>query len=245
MWQELGAIFAALSSHPDVRAIVLSGAGDRAFTAGLDLAHAAQSPALTSAGPESDGARKAQANRLHILDFQRCITAVEACAKPVACVLHGVAYGLGVDLSCAADVRFASADARLCVKEVDIGLAADIGTLTRLPKIVGSHSWVKDVCLSARIWGAEEALRVGYVSDVAPDKAAALGRALAWAAHVAHKSPVAVQGTKELLNYSREHTTAEGLAYTAVWNAAALQTSDTARAMAAGREKRVARFEKL
>lgn len=92
------------------------------------------------------------------------------------------------------------------VKEVDIGLAADIGTLARLPKVVGSSSWVKDVCLTARDFSAAEALSVGFVSQVHESKAAALAAAVKTASFIAAKSPVAVQGTKELLNHSRDHT---------------------------------------
>lgn len=125
-------------------------------------------------------------------------------------VLHGFSYGLAIDLSLATDVRIAAADARLSVKEVDIGIAADIGTLSRLPKAVASLSWVKDVTLSGRIFGAEEALRMGLVSGVETDKESAVARAVEWARLVAGKSPVAVQGTKEIVNYSRDHSVADG-----------------------------------
>jgi hypothetical protein len=127
----------------------------------------------------------------------------------VICILHGISIGLAIDLSCCADVRLCSADTRLAVKEVDIGLAADIGTLSRLPKAVGSSSWVKDVCLSARFFDAAEALRVGFVSEVHESKAAAVAAGLEKAAIVAGKSPVAVQGTKELLNHARDHSVDE------------------------------------
>lgn len=159
-----------------------------------------------------------------------------------------------------------SRDARFAVKEVDIGLAADIGTLARLPKAVGSASWVKDVCLTARDFGADEALSVGFVSRVLDSKAAALAEAFRTAAFIASKSPVAVQGTKELLNHSRDHTvedsmsflllpcphfsleqalTTADLRYTGVWNAAALQTNDVAAALMSGLQKRKPTFEKL
>ena len=103
-------------------------------------------------------------------------------------------------MSSCADIRICTKDVKLAVKEVDIGLAADIGTLTRLPKIVGNHSWIKDVCLSARVFGAEEAYRVGFVSQVLENKEKAVETALKMAELLASKSPVAVQGTKELLN---------------------------------------------
>lgn len=125
------------------------------------------------------------------------------------CILHGISIGLAIDLSCCADVRLCAADTRLAVKEVDIGLAADIGTLSRLPKAVGSSSWVKDVCLSARFFDAAEALRQGFVSEVHENKAAAVTAGLKKAALIAEKSPVAVQGTKELLNHARDHSVDE------------------------------------
>lgn len=125
------------------------------------------------------------------------------------CILHGISIGLAIDLSSCADVRLCAANTRMAVKEVDIGLAADIGTLSRLPKAVGSFSWVKDVCLSARMFGADEALRVGFVSQVLESKAAALEAGLKMASLLSTKSPVAVQGTKELLNHSRDHSVDE------------------------------------
>jgi delta(3,5)-delta(2,4)-dienoyl-CoA isomerase len=160
-------------------------------------------------------------------------------------VLHGISYGLAIDMSTCADVRIAAADAQMCVKEVDIGLAADIGTLTRLPKVVGSFSWVKDVCLTARIFGAEEALRVGFVSQVQETKAKAVKAAIDLGALMASKSPVAVQSTKELLNHARDNTVASSLRYTGVWNSAMLQTSDVQRAMLSGIKKTKPTFEKL
>ncbi len=120
-----------------------------------------------------------------------------------------MAFGLAIDIACCADVRVCARDARFAVKEVDIGLAADIGSLSRLPRAVGSLSWAKDVCLSARVFAAPEALAAGFVSRVLPDKAAAVADALALAAALAAKSPVAVQGTKELLNHGRDHPVAE------------------------------------
>lgn len=162
------------------------------------------------------------------------------------CVLHGLCLGLAIEIACTADIRIASADAKLSVKEVDIGVAADIGTLSRLPKIVGSHSWVKDVTLSARIFSAEEALRVGFVSVVESNKDAAVKKALEMASLIATKSPVAVQGTKAIVNWSVDHTVADGLAYTQAWSSAALQTRDIGEAVGAtlGKKKGV-RFEKL
>ncbi|EEQ91494.1 hypothetical protein RJZ56_003234 [Blastomyces dermatitidis] len=244
MWLELRTIFDTLSVSPSVRSIIFTGAGP-AFTAGLDVKAAAEG--LLS-GPDkstTDPARTAAKLRRHVADFQDCITAIERCEKPVIIILHGISYGLAVDLACAADVRLCSADSKICVKEVDIGLAADIGTLSRLGKIVGSFGWVKEVCMTARIFGADEARRVGLVNEVFESKEAAVQAGLKMAHVMASKSPVAVQGTKELLNWSRDHSVQDGLRYTGVWNSAALQTSDIQRALLSGLEKRVPTFEKL
>ncbi|KAF2130320.1 delta-delta-dienoyl-CoA isomeras-like protein [Dothidotthia symphoricarpi CBS 119687] len=242
MWQNLALIFRKLSHDPNVRAILLTGAGDRAFTAGLDVQAASQGFLTT---PSSDPARTATANKRHILDFQECISAVEKCEKPVLCVLHGISFGLALDLSLSCDIRFSTTTTQFSVKEVDIGLAADIGTLSRLPHSVGNMSWIKEIALSARVFGSEEALRVGLVSRVLGGKGEAVGEALKLAGLIATKSPVAVQGTKEILNYSRDRTVADGLHYTAVWNAAMLQTQDLKDAMLSGLQKRKATFSKL
>ena len=146
-----------------------------------------------------------------------------------------------------------------------MALAADIGTLSRLPKVVASASWVKDVCLTARKFGAEEALRVGLVSGVFATKEKAIREGMKMAGVIAEKSPIAVIGTKDLLNYSRDHSVAEGnsifnnllfgepfihdvrtgLKYTAVWNAAAIQTDDMPTAMRAAFQKKTPKFSKL
>lgn len=144
-------------------------------------------------------------------------------------------------------MRICSEDARMAVKEVDIGMAADVGTLSRLPKVVGSTSWVKDVCMTARDFSPQEALAVGFVSRVVPGKgkAAAVAAAVELAALMASKSPVAVQGTKELLNHARDSSVAESLRYTTVWNAASLQSRDFEEGMMSGVKKTKPNFAKL
>ncbi|KAI9887559.1 MAG: hypothetical protein M1823_000650 [Watsoniomyces obsoletus] len=205
MWLELRIIFNRLSSDSSVRVVVLSGAGPKAFTTGLDVQAASEDGPLAPSSSE-DVARRATSLRRHISEFQDCISSVEKCEKPVICILHGHSLGLAIDLCTCADIRLCSSDVRFSVKEVDLGLAADIGTLSRLPKCVGSASWVKDVCLTARTFGAEEAHRVGLVSGVFEDKGRAVNAGLDLARVIASKSPVAVQGTKEILNFSRDRS---------------------------------------
>ncbi|KAI1360455.1 enoyl CoA hydratase-like protein [Xylaria arbuscula] len=244
MWLELGRLFKKLSHDPNVRVVIFSAVGDRAFTAGLDV-QAAQQSGMLSPNSALDGARSATRLRRHIEEFQDSVSAIEHCEKPVIVVLHGISIGLAIDLSCCADIRICTKDVKLCVKEVDIGLAADVGTLSRLPKIVGSSSWVKEVSMSARMFGADEALAVGFVSRVLENKAKAIEAATELATLIASKSPVAVQGTKNILNHSRDNSVAESLRYTSVWNAAMVQSNDVSAAMLSGLKKTKPRFEKL
>lgn len=200
-----------MSHDPDVRVIVLSGAGDRAFSAGLDVQAATSSgPLAASQNEQLDQARKGTALRRHIFEFQDDITAIEKCTKPVIAVLHGVAYGLAIDMSSACDIRFCAKGTRFSVKEVDIGIAADIGTLTRLPKANVPMSFIKEVALTAREFTPAEALQFGFVSGVFENKAETLTKALDTAKLIASKSPIAVQATKDVLNYSNDHNVADG-----------------------------------
>lgn len=272
MWLEFGRVFQQLSADADVRAVVLSGAGDKAFTAGLDVQSASQDSTLMS--DQKDPARKAKGMRAQIEEFQASIGAMEKCEKrksvyvlfiferalfldsiweiyltcdstAVIAAMHGIALGLAIDISCTADIRICASNTRFAVKEVDIGLAADIGTLARLPKIVGSTSWVKDVCLTARDFSAQEALAVGFVSQVHEGKEKTVQVAIDLAANIAGKSPVAVQGTKELLNHARDHSTVDTLRYTQLWNSVALQGADFPAAILSVLKKQKPTFAKL
>ncbi|KAF3917848.1 hypothetical protein ABW20_dc0106051 [Dactylellina cionopaga] len=238
----LGQIFRQLATDSDCRAIILTGAGDKAFTAGLDI-----KKANLGGSPDSvDPARKMISElRPMLLSLQDAVTQAEKCLKPVISVLHGYSFGMAIDLSTATDIRICTSDVKLSVKEVDIGLAADVGSLSRLVKVVGSMSWVKDICYTARIFGAEEALKQGLVSAVYKDKKEALEGALKLAELIASKSPVAVQGSKELLNYSVDHSVEDGLRYTAAWNPGALQTVDIPTAVQGSLTRTKPRFEKL
>ncbi|XP_042747993.1 delta(3,5)-Delta(2,4)-dienoyl-CoA isomerase, mitochondrial [Lagopus leucura] len=177
--------------------------------------------------------------------------AAPQCPKPVIAAVHGACIGGGVDLVCACDIRYCSQDAWFQVKtsphvptlspvpqEVDIGLAADVGTLQRLPKIVGSQSLVNELAFTARKMMAPEAQSCGLVSRVFPDKAALLQGALDLAASIAARSPVAVQGTKVNLLYSRDHPVPDSLRFMAVWNMSMLQTDDVLKSVQAVMEKK-------
>uniref|UniRef100_A0A7R9TEU1 3-hydroxyisobutyryl-coenzyme A hydrolase n=1 Tax=Prasinoderma coloniale TaxID=156133 RepID=A0A7R9TEU1_9VIRI len=238
MWAELPRVVdEVLAADGDVRCVLLAGEG-RAFCAGIDLAHLAQTGAQQAPREGVDGARQREELRRNILRMQDAFTSLERLHCPVVAAVHGACYGAGVDLATAADVRVCSADARFCVKEVDVGLAADVGTLQRLPSIVG-HGVATEMSLTARVVGAEEAVATGLCSRAHPDATAMLVAARKLCASIAAKSPLAVAGTKRVLLRVRDSgSVADNLDYVATWNAAQLITEDVVEAAAAARERR-------
>ena len=128
----------------------------------------------------------------------------------VICVLHGASVGIAIDISSACDIRLAAQDAKFSIKEVDIGLAADLGTLQRFPRIVGNDSWTRELAFTGRFFSADEALEKGFVSYVVESKESGVSKALDIAKLIASKSPIAVQGTKNQLDFARDHTIREG-----------------------------------
>jgi len=209
MFMNLAKIFNQLSIDPDVRAVILTGKGDRAFTAGLDVQAASES-GFMSQSKGMDPARRSFYLQRHVQEIQDAVTAVEKCSKPVIAVLHGISYGLAIDMTTCCDVRYCAKDTRFSIREVEIGLAADVGTLSRILHCGVSMSFIKEAALTARDWHADEALRVGFVSAVYDTKADALKKALDLGKLVATKSPIAVQSTKEVMNFSRDHTIIDG-----------------------------------
>ena len=219
---------------------MVSSAAPSIFTAGLDLAEGLN---LGASGP--DHARVAMSLAAHVKHIQQSFTAIEECCKPVIAAVHGPCVGGGVDMITACDVRLCAEDSWFQVKEVEVGLAADVGTLQRLPKIVGNDSIVRELCLTGRKLYAAEALRLGMVSHVCKDRAETVAKAIELAAVMASHSPVAVAGTKKNLNFSRDHTIAEGLEHVANWNAFALQSVDVMTAVKAQMKRQKPTFLNL
>merc|ERR1712135_44670 len=221
-WEDVTNCFRAISTDENCRVVVLSGNGKH-FSSGLDLSDVGT---LTSIVMSENDISKKYRTLYEFIKLQAPFTAIEQCHKPVIAAIHSGCIGGGVDMISATDIRFCSQDTFFQVKEVDLGLAADLGTLQRLPKIIGSDSLVRELSFTARKMFADEAARVGLVSRVLPDKEALLAAAFETASLIASKSPVGIQGTKHHLNYSRDHTTEEGLHYMVTWNAAMLQSND-------------------
>jgi len=159
MFDKLREIFEYLGRNgSDVRAIVFTGEGKH-FSAGLDLKSAMQMQQLRAQGGERDPARAAMDFFNVVKPLQDSVSSLELVRVPVIAAINGLCIGAGVDLSSAADIRIASAGAKFTIKEVDIGLAADIGTLQRFQKVVGNDSWSRELSYTARFFLAEEALQ--------------------------------------------------------------------------------------
>lgn len=237
-WDDLPAIMQELSDDPDVRVVVVAAKGPH-FTVGLDLKAFG---GVVGGGEGGSEATRRLRLRQTVKRMQGSITAVADCPKPVIAAVHGWCIGGGVDLITACDIRLATSDAKFSVRETKIAIVADVGTLQRLPGIVGDGH-VAELVYSGKDVPATRAKEIGLVNDVLPDAAALHAAARDMAAEIAANSPLAVQGSKAVLRAGRNRTVAEALDYVAVWNAAFFPSNDLMEAMAAFMEKRPPRFK--
>lgn len=236
LWEELQACFEWLDEEPGVRVVILAANGNH-FCAGLDLAMFGGMQ-----GASAEPSRRAEHLRRTILKLQGNLSAIEKCRKPVLAAIHNTCIGGGVDMVCCADMRYASQDAFFSIREIDIGMAADVGTLQRLPKLI-PDGVVRELAYTGRNMGANEAREVGFVNQVYQDRDTLLREVMAIAQNIAGKSPLAVRGSKEMLLYSRDHSVVEGLNYVATWNSGMLSEADLQAGLQAQMEKRQAIYE--
>jgi enoyl-CoA hydratase len=238
-WDELPLRMRDLNEDPAVRVVVIAARGKH-FTIGLDLKAFGGMLGGDGEPAPSDTVRR-QRLLAGIKRMQASITAVADCPKPVIAAVQGYCIGGGVDLITACDIRLASSDALFSVRETRLAIVADVGTLQRLPGIVG-EGHLNELVFTGRDVPAARAREMGLVNDVLPDAAALQTAASAMAADIANNSPLAVQGAKAVLRASRGRSVAEGLDYVALWNASFVQSNDVVEAMSAFIEKRAAKF---
>lgn len=238
-WADLPRIVDALGRDESVRCAIVSGEG-RHFTGGMDLAAFASLAALF----EKEPGRAAYAMRDLILSLQNSFNALERARFPVIAAIHGACVGAGIDMITACDLRLASSDAYFAVEEIHIGMAADVGTLQRLPKLI-APAVAAELAYSGRRFQAAEAREIGLVSAVHADKDAVLGAARELALSIAAKSPLAIAGIKRNLAYARDHSVADGLDYIATWNAGMLRPGELMAAVQAKMTRQQAEFADL
>ncbi|PIM98804.1 Enoyl-CoA isomerase [Handroanthus impetiginosus] len=234
---EFPAALSSLDRNPEAGVIILSGAGNH-FCSGIDLQTL---NSLSQQTRSADTGRTVEKLRREIKFLQRAVTAIEECRKPVIAAVHGACIGGGIDIITACDMRYSTENALFSVKEVDLAITADLGTLQRLPGIVGFGN-AMELALTARTFSGLEAKELGLVTRVFSNKEA-LEKGVAEIAE--SKSPLAVIGTKRVLIQSRDLTLDQGLDYVATWNSGVLLSDDLTEALSAQHQKRKPLYAKL
>jgi len=237
-FDEIGEAFRELAQDTELRAVVIQ-SDTKGFSYGLDLNKAIQEhgPLLVGgglAGPRSE---------LHALikKWQGCISAVAEMPVPVIAAIHGWCIGGGLDLISACDIRIASADAKFSLRETRIAIVADLGSLQRMPHIVGEAK-TRELAYTGRDFDADYGQRIGLVSDIHPNRDETIAAAYELATEIASNAPLTVRGVKQVLDQRIQGSVRQGLDYVATWNSAFIQSEDLGEAVAAFMERREPTF---
>jgi Delta3,5-Delta2,4-dienoyl-CoA isomerase len=234
LWKDLPRACAAIEADENVRAVVLAARGPH-FSVGLDLKELAGP--LVDAVPATSAAAANAASYAAVREMQAAVSALADLAVPVIAAVHGYCIGGGVDLICAADIRLASGDALFSVRETKVAIVADLGTLQRLPLIIGAGH-VAELAFTGDDISAQRAEKIGLVNAVHDSALDVLSAALELATRIAGNSPLAVRGTKAVLRAANARAIADGLDFVARWNTMYLKSNDLAEAMTAFVERR-------
>jgi len=241
-WSEFPAIMRAIDTEAKARVIVISSTGKH-FSAGMDLSFFASPPGV--AAQDAERGRKAANLRRAVLELQEAFNVLERAHMPVLAAIQGGCIGGAVDLASACDCRYATADAFFVVQEINIGMTADLGTFPRLCHLI-PQGWARELAYTGRRLPAQKAREIGLVNEVLADHAALLAHVMGVAREIAEKSPLAVHGSKVMINYARDHSTADGLDYIATWQAGMYNPeTDMRESFVAKAEKRAPKFGDL
>ncbi|MEE2959827.1 MAG: crotonase/enoyl-CoA hydratase family protein [Myxococcota bacterium] len=238
LWNEIGELARWVDRQPDIRVVLLEGAGKH-FCAGIDYQLIME--IVGKVGPKLEGHKQAALLQI-IEDLQRAFTAIEQCRQPFIAAIHGACVGGGIDLVTACDIRYASAESRFSVKEIDLAIVADIGTLQRLPHLVGQGN-ARELAMTGRTIDAHEAKSMGLISEVFSDPQSLRDEAIKRATLISKKSPLTLRGIKKVMNYCRNVSVEQGLQYVATWNAGMLLSADAQEALSSQLEKRESVFQ--
>jgi len=242
-WTELPQIVREIDASASARAIVISSTGKH-FSAGMDLEVFSGGSSLSVGSGVTEEGRKRAYMWMMVQHLQDSFTALEQARIPVLCAIQGGCIGGAIDMVSAADMRYCSADAFFCVMEINIGMTADVGTLQRLPKII-PEGIARELAYTGDRMPAQRALECGLVNQVFEDHDSLVEGVLGIAGRIATRSPLAIWGTKEMINYTRDHSVADGLRYIAGWQSGMFQPADMFEEFAAKGEKRAPIFEEL
>jgi len=236
-WNELPALVRDLDATGEARVVVLASTG-RHFSAGMDLS------VFGATRPEGETGRLRSNLRANVLHLQETFSVFEKARMPVLAAVQGGCIGGAVDMVTACDMRYATEDAFFCVQEINIGMTADVGTLQRLPRLI-PEGVCRELAYTGRRMPAAEAKAVGLVNEVYDDHESLLDGVHGVARTIASRSPLAVYGSKQMITYARDHSTADSLDHMATWQAGMFQPADMAEAFAAQAEGREGDFDDL
>ena len=238
-WSELPKAIGEINSSGEARVIILASTGKH-FSAVMDLAvfSMGSGDAQAEVGRVRANLRE---NALHLQDSFSCL---EKARIPVLAAIQGGCIGGAVDMVTACDMRYASEDAFFCIQEINIGMTADVGTLQRLPKLI-PEGVCRELAYTGRRMHSDEAKSVGLVNEVFSDQASLLDGVMEIAEEIASKSPLAIWGSKEMITYSRDHSTSDSLNYIATWQSGMFQPADMKEAFQAKAESRPSEFDDL
>ena len=239
-WKELPALVNKIDEEALARAIVISSTGKH-FSAGMDLGVFMSGDAVPMTG---DPGRMGENLRRVVMQLQASMSSLEEIRIPVLVAIHGGCIGGALDLVCAADCRYATEDAYFTIKETELGMTADVGTLQRFPKLV-SAGIVRELAYTGRKFNAQEAKDMGLVNAVYPDQESLIAGVLEVAKSIAKNSPLAVTGCKEMINYSRDHSVEDSLKYMATWQSGMFRPNDMMKSFAAKAQKSDAVFDEV
>ena len=239
-WVELPQCMRDIEASGEARVIVISSTGKH-FSAGMDLGVFSNPKSVPMGG---DPGRMAENLRRVVMQLQATLSSLEEVRLPVLAAIHGGCIGGALDMVCAADCRYATADAYFTIKETELGMTADVGTLQRLPKLI-PQGVVRELAFTGRNFSAQEALALGLVNQVFESQEAMLDGVMAIAAQIAKHSPLAVTGCKEMLNYSRDHSVTDSLKYMATWQSGMFRPHDMMKTFQAKATTSQAQFDNL
>ena len=244
-WDELPTIVQSIDQNSTARVIVLSSTGPH-FTSGLDTSIFGSSVESSDNPEDVEKSKRQRSAKLYntIKHMQKSFTCLEQCRIPVIAAIQGGAIGGGVDLVTACDLRYMTEDGFLSIYEINIGMTADVGTFPRITHLL-PEGIVKELAYTGRRISAQEAKQHGLVNEIYTDHEAMLEATMGIALQIATKAPLAVYGSKKIINYSRDHSTADSLDYISLWNASMLQPDEISEAFAAAQEEREGDFVDL
>ena len=240
-WNELPTIVHDINDNAKARVIVISSTGKH-FTAGMDVSVFTDGDGVSAQG--GDPHTRAEAFRQFVLTLQGSFSCLDNARIPVIAAIQGGCIGGGVDMVSACDIRYATDDAFFQIAEINIGMTADVGTFPRLCNLI-PQGWVRELAYAGRRLPAAKAKEIGLVNDTFATQDAMLAHVMELAHEIAAKAPVAVAGSKRMINYARDHSIADGLDYIATWQAGMFSPPHMMEAFAAKAQKREPNFADL